>query len=139
MNKDQIAEWLDKYYISNYTINDDLVVDVDGDANVWCKHLTDLPFKFGKVAGYFDCSFLNLSSLKNCPYYVGDGFCCAANSRLRSLEYCPRYIGGNFNCTHNYYVSIKELFHIHIGGNIIVDKSIEETTEYKLLMKLKSL
>ena len=45
-----------KYDITNYTINSDGTIDVDGIVNLYDKRLTKLPLKFGKVTGYFDCS-----------------------------------------------------------------------------------
>jgi len=35
-----------KYYIQNYTINDDGTIDVDGNVNLNVKNLTKLPLKF---------------------------------------------------------------------------------------------
>jgi hypothetical protein len=42
-----------KFGITNYTINPDGTVDVDGDVDLYNKGLTKLPLKFGKVTGYF--------------------------------------------------------------------------------------
>ena len=40
-----------KYGISNYTINTDGSIDVDGDVNIDDKKLIKLPLKFGNVTG----------------------------------------------------------------------------------------
>jgi len=42
-----------QYNIKNYTINSDGSIDVDG--NVSLSNITQLPLKFGKVTGSFNC------------------------------------------------------------------------------------
>ena len=79
MNKSEIEQWLKKYNITNYTIHDNLVVDVNGDVDVSSKELTKLPFQFGKVTGKFDCGSNNLTSLQYCPTTVGRDFSCSNN------------------------------------------------------------
>jgi hypothetical protein len=138
MNKRQIEKWLIKHHIKNYIINDNLTVDVDGNVNLYAIRLTALPFRFGKVTGYFDCAVNKLTSLKNCPYYVGCDFYCFKN-QLTSLQYCPYYVGYKFYAHYNKLTSVKELLEIHMGGDIVVDDNMEQTSEYKLLMKLNNL
>jgi hypothetical protein len=94
MNKREIEERLRKYNIRNYTINDDLTVDVDGDVYIVDFNICRLTIKFGKVTGYFHY-FSQAPSLYNCPYYVGD-YADVFSTKLTSLEGCPKYIGGNF-------------------------------------------
>lgn len=53
-----------------------------------------------KVYKSFNCSHNNLTSLENCPQYVGGYFICNHN-QLTSLEGCPKYIGGDFYCNNN--------------------------------------
>ena len=74
MNRKQIEKWLKKYGIENYTIHDNLVVDVDGNVDLSNKKLKVLPFQFGNVTGYFDCSNNQLTSLQYCPTTVGESF-----------------------------------------------------------------
>ena len=45
-----------KYGITNYTINQDGSIDVNGSVNLSRENLTKLPLKFNRVSGYFDCS-----------------------------------------------------------------------------------
>jgi hypothetical protein len=99
-------------YLTNYTINSNNTVDVNGSVNLW-KNLGDmekLPVKFGKVSGYFDCRYNMLTTLDGYPKYIGDYFACYEN-KLTSLEYCPKYIDDNFYCGQN------KLTH-HILGNV---------------------
>ena len=41
-----------------------------------------------------------LTTLENCPEYVGGDFVCDSN-RFSTLEYCPNYVGGTFKCSQN--------------------------------------
>jgi hypothetical protein len=89
-----------KYEITNYTINPDGTVDVDGNVRLSDKNLTRLPLKFGKVSGHFDCSYNQLTTLEGCPKEVGGYFYCD-NNQLTTLEGCPKTVGGDFYCSFN--------------------------------------
>ena len=104
----------EKYNITNYTINEDGSIDVDGDVYLWNKGLTELPLTFNKVTGYFDCGSNNLTSLKGCPRWVGGNFYCNRN-QLTSLEFSPYYVGGYFNCSSNQLTD--NYCDIEIGGS----------------------
>jgi hypothetical protein len=98
----QIIKWLDSFGIANYTINDDLTIDVKGNVRLYNKSLTCFPsfIKFNEVSGYFSCFNNQLTSLEGCPTIVGDSFYCH-NNQLTSLEGCPRTVGGGFYCLYN--------------------------------------
>ena len=100
MNRDSVEAWLKEYGVENYTINEDLSVDVDGDVNLWSKDLLEIPIKFGRVSGYFSCSSNHLSSLVGCPISVGGDFYGYSNC-LTILEGCPESVGGDFDCKMN--------------------------------------
>jgi hypothetical protein len=89
-----------KYNITNYTINDDGSIDVNGDVYLWSRRLTELPLTFNKVTGYFNCGGNKLTTLKGCPRWVGSSFTCY-NNRLTSLEFSPDYVGSSFTCINN--------------------------------------
>jgi hypothetical protein len=89
-----------KYNITNYTINSDGSIDVAGDVWINNKELTELPLRFNKVTGYFDCGGNSLTTLKGCPRWVGGFFYCD-NNQLTSLEFSPEYVGGWFSCEFN--------------------------------------
>jgi hypothetical protein len=95
-----IHEICEKYNIENYTINDDGTIDVDGDVNFHHNELTELPIRFNKVTGYFDCGYNRLTTLKGSPKWVGGDFDCY-NNQLTSLEFSPEYVGGDFYCAVN--------------------------------------
>ena len=105
MTKKQIIKWLDKHDVKNYTINNDLTVDVDGDVNLRSKNLLEIPVQFNKVNGYFYCSYNELTSLKGCPKVTKDFFC--AGNKLTSLKYCPEIVNGYFDCARNELTSLK--------------------------------
>ena len=61
---------------------------------------------FGKVTGNFNCSALDLTSLKGSPQEVGGNFYCSYNY-LTSLEGAPQEVGRNFNCNYNKLTSLE--------------------------------
>ena len=61
---------------------------------------------FGKIKGGFDCSNLDLVSLKGAPQTVGGGFDCSFN-QITSLEGAPQIVGGNFWCNNNQLTSLE--------------------------------
>jgi len=137
-SKQEIKNWLDEHKIQNYTINDDLTIDVDGNVDLHDRKLKKLPFQFGNVNGYFDCSYNQLTSLEHCPKTVNGGFYCY-NNQLTSLEHCPETVNGSFYCYNNPINSINELFDIQVNGSIVIPYHLEESNEWKLLQKIKNL
>ena len=104
--KSLVEEILNILGIENYTIKDDLSVDVNGDVNISNKSLKQIPVQFGNVTGSFWCERNNLTSLKGAPQSVGGDFACDNNS-LKSLEGAPQSVGGNFGCSGNSLTSLK--------------------------------
>ena len=120
-SEDQIVQLCKKYKIKNYSINTDLSIDVDGDADLNNLKLTSLPLKFSIVIGDFYCHSNQLTSLEGSPREVGVRFYCqfnqlttleggpievrgdfsCSNNQLTSLEGSPREVGGNFDCYNN--------------------------------------
>ena len=103
-----IESWLKEYDIENYTINDDLTIDVDGSVNLFRRDLIELPdyIQFGVVRGNFHCGSNKLTSLRGVPREVGGSFNCGIN-KLTSLEGAPEKVGNVFNCTYNNITSLK--------------------------------
>ena len=108
-----------KWGIENYTINDDVSIDVDGNVNLaydlYREELTKIPLKFGNIIGDFECDRNQLITLKGSPKSVVGNFDCSGN-QLTSLEYCPESVGGNFDCHSNQLTSLEGL--PEIGGYI---------------------
>ena len=89
-----------EYKITNYTINDDYSIDINGDVNLsWLLH-TKIPLKFNKVSGNFNCAWNQLTTLKGSPKMVGGHFYCQHN-QLTTLDGGPEYVGGEFWCFDN--------------------------------------
>ena len=108
-SKEDIHSICKKYGIENYTINDDGSIDVDDNVNLYDEGLTELPLKFGKVSGYFDCSNNELTSLEGSPNKVGEvggDFYCY-NNKLTNLEGSPSEVGGHFYCQGNELTSLE--------------------------------
>jgi len=120
LTQEQI-KFLDKAVKGTWVINSDGSVDVDGWVSLGLEHLNlnEIPVKFGKVSGSFDCAQNNLTTLKNVPVWVGGWFDCSSNN-LTSLEGCPDYVEGSFYCGRNnlknYFKNIKEEEFKHWGN-----------------------
>jgi hypothetical protein len=90
----------DKYYITNYSINEDGSINVDGDVNLSRKNLIKLPLRFRNVTGYFNCNSNLLTTLEGCPVSVGGDFRCRDN-KLTSLQGSPKEVGSYLDCSDN--------------------------------------
>ena len=99
INKAEIEAWCEEMGIKRYTINSQGEIDVDGDVFLDSGNFKELPYKFGKIDGYFSLQWCkNLISLKNCPDFVKGSFSCSFGKCIKSLEYCPKRVGGDFYC-----------------------------------------
>ena len=114
-NKQDIDSICERYGITNYTINSDGSVDIDGDVHLYSKNLSKLPLNFNIVSGNFNCSHNQLTSLEHCPSEIGGDFSCH-NNKLTSLEHCPSEVGGGFYCSYNELTSL-EYCSQQIGGD----------------------
>ena len=95
----EIKSWCDEMGIKNYTINSQGEIDVDWFVDFRCCDFKELPYKFGRVNGYFTIEGCkNLTSLKNCPNYTNGLFSCNECPKLDSLEGCPKEVGLSFYC-----------------------------------------
>jgi hypothetical protein len=95
-------------YRGTWTLNSEGKVDIDGDVRMVGVNLTEIPVKFNKVSGNFNCSFNLLTSLEFAPSKVGGGFYCHNNyQNLTSLEGAPSEVGGDFYCFNNHLTSLE--------------------------------
>ena len=98
-NNANIEAWCEEMGIRNYTINSKGEIDVNGGVDLNKSNFKELPYKFGRVTGYFEIEMCeNLLSLKNCPEEVGGYFSCYHCSKLDSLEGCPKEVNHSFYC-----------------------------------------
>lgn len=98
--KEEIEEILEDIGVSNYTINPDGKVDVDGDVSIHVLEGKKLPIKFGKVTGdFWMTEAYELTSLEGCPYEVGGSFTIEDCGEVKSIKGCPKTVGFNFAVT----------------------------------------
>jgi hypothetical protein len=64
--------------MKNYTTNSDGTIDVFDNVFLYNRlgDVKKLPVRFGKVSGYFDCRGNKLTTLEDCPKYIGGKFYC---------------------------------------------------------------
>lgn len=86
--------------IKNYTINEDLSIDVNGGVELDWMDFGYLPIKFKKVSGDFSISYCGLNTLEGCPEFVGGYFDCSFNY-LTSLDFSPKVVERYFDCRSN--------------------------------------
>jgi hypothetical protein len=99
-SREEIIEVCEDYEIENYTINDDLSIDVDDFVDLSQTDLEYIPLIFNYVSGGFDCNGNRLVSLEGCPQTV-DGYFGCYNNKLKSLKGCPQTVGADFDCHNN--------------------------------------
>ena len=115
INKDNYKDYIGKF------------VNVRGKVNLYSLGLTELPIRFGKVGGYFDCSDNNLTSLEGSPENVGGYFSCSDNN-LTSLEGSPEEVGRGFYCYKNQLTSLKGA-PIEVGSHFYCNDNKVKFTE----------
>jgi hypothetical protein len=93
-NKISIKFWLDKMKITNYTINEDLTVDVNGSFFLSDKNLKTLPITFNYVKNTFYCQNNELTDLKGFPCEVGELY--FYNNPIINLDNLPQIVKGYF-------------------------------------------
>lgn len=126
--KDYIHFICDKYNIKNYTINDDLTVDVDGDVYISNKALHKIPINFGEVNN-FNCSYNLLTNLEGSPRIVNN-FYCHGND-LTSLHGSPILVKGSFACFDNLLTSLEGISKEIKGSIICNDNQITDLSGVK--------
>jgi hypothetical protein len=113
-DKENIDSICKKYGITNYTINEDGTIDVNGDVNLSRYMITNeflppslkmLPLFFRNVTGNFSCDNNELTSLEGSPQVVGGNFNCSFN-QLETLKGGPKSVGGDFWCSDNQLTSL---------------------------------
>jgi hypothetical protein len=154
--RDEVIKVCKRYNIRNYTINDDLSIDVDGVVYLDNRNLEYLPLRFNYVSGGFDCFKNILVSLEGSPLTLGGNFDCGYNelktlegspqtvdgnfvchdNKLKTLEGSPQTVGGNFNCVNN---ELKDLEHFpEVNGFIRINKNAVYHLAYTFIYKADS-
>lgn len=106
--------------LSNYTVNDDLTVDVDDHVIIKDRKFKKLPVMFGTIGGDFiikSCN--NLQTLVGSPKIVYCNYELVGNFSLKDMDYVPYLVGGSFKIKyHKNLLNIK--YPNKIGGDIIL-------------------
>ena len=105
-NFNEIHKICQKYGITNYTINPDGTIDVDGNVYLYRRELKKLPLKFRNVSGHFECGNNNLTTLEGAPKLVGGYFDCSHND-LTTLEGAPQSVDAHFYCRNNKLITLE--------------------------------
>ncbi|MEA3499286.1 MAG: hypothetical protein U9R16_09530 [Campylobacterota bacterium] len=90
-SKEEIYQWCTDHLIENFTINDDLTVDVEDNVILYLVEMEELPVNFGYVKGDFILGENNLETLEGVPHTVGGDFICGGNN-IRDLDFFPKEI-----------------------------------------------
>lgn len=115
MTKEDIEHLCKILTITDYTINDDMSINVAGDVSLNGYGLKKIPLNFYYVLGDFNCSHNELTTLEGSPKKV-DGFFACSHNNLTTLEYGPESIGGSYICHKNKLTSLKGCLE-EINGN----------------------
>lgn len=119
-SKEDIASWLDERMVTDYHINDDLTVDVNGNVcldSCIIPYLTYIPFQFNHVKGNFSCSNTPLLRLKGSPIIV-DGNCYLNFTAISSLENAPLLVGAIFDLSHTL-INTLDNYHTQVGESFV--------------------
>ncbi len=114
MNKEQISDFLFDLNIQRFKINDNFDVDIHESISLQGMGLTELPFKFGSISGYFDCY----------------------NNKLTDLGYLPKVINKSIDFRFNDLIS--NIFLSNIKGDIytsIIDNGVKLSEAGRVLNK----
>lgn len=130
----KIKDLCTQFNITNYTINPDRSIDVNGSVNLAGLEIRRIPIKFGKVNGNFSCESSRLTSLKNSPREVTGDFDCSYN-KLKSLQYCPEWVDGDFGFEQNQVTDLT-YFPRYLGGHYTYYANPLKDVYFKFIMDL---
>lgn len=129
----EITHWLNQMEINNFTINEDLTIDVDSDVYLYNKKLTNLPVQFRNINGLFTCANNKLQNLKGSPENVLGYFDCS-NNNLSTLKNSPIKVHGDFIAGNNPLVNIEGISQ-YIDGNMILEDTLLRNLALNFLPK----
>ena len=96
---------------------------IEGSVSLRSLHLNELfDLSDVEVAGSFNCSNNNLTSLVGSPHTVSGNFNCSDNN-LTSLVGSPHTVSGNFDCSGNNLTNIEDIPKT-VGINFYIDKEL---------------
>lgn len=102
----EIHRLCNEYDIKDYTINNDLSIDVNGSVFFHSNGFQYLPLNFNYITVDFYCYDNHLISLEGSPQKIDGHFFCY-NNRLETLKGGPNEVGGAFSCDKNILISLE--------------------------------
>jgi len=132
LDSNSLEAQLLNYGIENYTITSDNKININGDVNLTLRLVgeSQLPFKFGKVTGNFECNHNKLSSFENFPDIVNGSINLVGN-KFQNLKGITQNIGGDLNLSINPLKSF-DGFPKNFNGKIrLLSTFISAVFEYK--------
>jgi hypothetical protein len=129
VDKQEIQKLLHEYFhISGWhSISDTGLVSITGNVKLQ-KTCDQLPVRFDRVSGYFDCKFCELKTLAGTPRWIGGYFSCSDN-QLETLEGAPQWVSGFFSCSDNQLETLEGAPQ-WVGNNFYCDNNRLKTLEY---------
>lgn len=127
-NKEDIKAWLKEHEINNFTIDDNLIVNINQDfiLNNFSKiSIDEFPIQFGVINGSFEIANQNFSHFKNFPKIVKGKF-NIYNNNFENLKGMPIFIKEDFVCGDNLFTSLDDL-NCNIEGTLIHLSRIKNT------------
>ncbi len=105
MTEKEIHDICKIHNITNYTINPDGSIDVDGSVDLFSKDINKLPIKFNIINGNVIYSFNNLTSLENFPNeIIGDLY--LGYNNINNFIGIPK-VSGHIYCNNNPLTSLE--------------------------------
>lgn len=120
--KEEISKWCNDNFIENFSINSDLIVDVDDSVILYLVPMEQLPVQFGYVKGDFILGENGLTTLKGVPHTVGGDFICGGN-KIKDLDFFPKDIYSRIILLNNQLESFTSPLE-HANNLIWISKSI---------------
>lgn len=119
MSIDEIHEICKIYKIVNYTINDDMSIDVNDNVNLFKLNLSELPLTFNIVngKGNFNIMKAGLSTLKGSPREITSSFYCQFNN-ITDLSGGPDKVSYLYSCRNNENLTSLKGLASHIDGSL---------------------
>jgi len=136
-----IKNWLEEHSVTNYIIDENLVIHCTESVKIINAELIDLPLyiNFGNISGSFSVRGNNLTTLRGCPKKIARDFSCT-NNKLTTLDFMPTYIGGDFHCALNFisnenlkkYLQSEIKGYVHFNHQYVIETTkIEESNHVK--------
>jgi hypothetical protein len=128
VDKQEIEKLLDEYFwiTGGFSISDTGLVSVKGDVKLE-KNCSQLPVRFDRVRGYFDCENKELKTLEGAPQWVSGSFWAGVN-QLKNLNGVPQWVGDTFSCVNNQLENLKGAPQ-WVGGNFWCNDNQLKTLE----------